>query len=107
MLLFNIALNDLYKILNILNLSTDKLVPGDNEEMSRLGDDLTRLEGEYAEQGLGARIATLQEETTEQKAMIAGYKEDIAALEAQVANLENIADTIPETCSATQEVESE
>ena len=82
-------------------------MPGDDEEMRRLEDEIARLEGEYAEQGLASRIATLRAETEEQKTQIDGYEDEIKVLEAQVANLEHIGDTIPDTCSATQEVESE
>ena len=38
-------------------------MPGDNEEMSRLGDEITELEGEYAEQGLGRHAPGGDDET--------------------------------------------
>ena len=90
-----------------LNRPTDTLVPGDNEEMARLSDELTELENEFVEAGLGGKIAVLKEEVSSQKAMLDRYDAEIAALVLQVENLEHISATIPDTCSASQEVESE
>jgi len=99
--------NNVLKKLEDLIASLDTLVPGDNEEMARLSDELTELENEFVEAGLGGKIAVLKEEVSSQKAMLDRYDAEIAALVLQVENLEHISATIPDTCSASQEVESE
>merc|ERR1719427_389854 len=99
--------NNVLKKLEDLIASLDTLVPGDNEEMARLSAELTELENELVEAGLGDKIAVLKEEVSSQKAMLDRYDAEIAALVLQVENLEHISATIPDTCSASQEVESE
>lgn len=88
------ALEEVKNILSQLN-SIDSY---DENRLRELERKLTKLEEDYARAQIAERAKKLQQEKDRQTKLMKGYLDDMEALRADVANIKDIRDTLPNGC---------
>lgn len=70
----------------------------DDNEIKRLEEEIRKTEEQLKEMKLEEKLKQLQDEHTSQSTLITQYRDDIAHLQADVDNIEQIVRSLPEGC---------
>jgi len=91
--------------LNQLIIDLDGLETADDSKLEELEGNLELLRVQVDSTNLAEEIKKLEEASLEQEKEIESYDLEIAQLRKDIKNLEDIRDTIPKECAASQQVE--
>lgn len=94
-------MTDVQEILNALENSADI----DEESLNRLEVQIKEVEEKVTESNLDEKLKQLQREHKSQSDLIEQYKRDIAYLQGEVQNIEEIVRALPDGCFRRVELE--